>query len=64
MKDKTPYDVWKKRLEKESDRPSYHETKKEMLPEEYDEVKVVINGKEKKVSRSSKYMLDMMITDD
>jgi len=54
---KTPYEVWKKRL----DRPS---SKAEKLLHEYDGVKLVIDGKEKRVSRSSKYLLDMMIHDD
>jgi len=58
--DKTPHEVWKKRL----DRQSYHSHKAEKLPHEYDGVKIVIDGKERKVSRSSKYLLDMMIYDD
>ena len=59
--DKTPYEVWKKRLEKQSSDPS---PKAEKLLHEYDGVRLVIDGKEKRVSRSSKYLLDMMISDD
>ena len=39
------------------------EEKEEKLPHEYDEVTLFIGGKPKKVSRSSKYLLDMLTLD-
>ncbi len=39
------------------------EEKEEKLPHEYDNVTLFIGGKPKKVSRSSKYLLDMMTLD-
>lgn len=56
--DVVPETVKEKRLVKQADR------KAERPLHEYDGVKIVIDGKEKKVSRSSKYLLDMMIYDD
>ena len=37
--------------------------KEEKLPEEYDNVTLFIDGRPKKVSRSSKYLLDMLTLD-
>ena len=48
---------------KEEDEMPKNEEKEEKLPHEYDAVTLFIGGKPKKVSRSSKYLLDMMTLD-
>ena len=49
---------------KQEKKPMPEEKKKEeKLPEEYDNVTLFIDGRPKKVSRSSKYLLDMLILD-
>lgn len=45
-------------------RAKYQVIRKEKTDKEYEDVKVIVDGTEKKVSKTSKYLLDMLITDE
>lgn len=42
----------------------YKVRKKARTQEDYDKIKLMVDGKEKKISQTSKYLLDMLIIDE
>ncbi len=44
-------------------RTKYHVIRKDKTSEDYDKLKLVVDGEEKEISNSSKFMLDMLIKD-
>jgi hypothetical protein len=53
-----------KRASRVSNRTKYFLMRKDKTPEDYQRVKLVIDGKEIEISDSSKFLLEQLITDE
>ncbi len=54
-------DIQEERLSKR--RTKYHRIRKDKAPRDYDRVQIIVDGQERQLSRSSKFLLDMLIKD-
>ena len=44
-------------------RTKYHRIRKDKAPRDYDRVQIIVDGEERQLSQSSKFLLDMLIKD-
>lgn len=56
--------VKEKQMTARKNRTKYHLKRKDRTPEQYQSIKLVIDGQEVEISNSSKFLLEMLIKED
>lgn len=64
FRDKDAKDLYLKRLKRDNRRTKYFIKRKDKTPEDYEKVKLIVDGKEMELSDSSKFLLEQLIKDE